>query len=179
MKRSGKPYNYIKTPARRTSLYGIMIALALILSYVESLIPAFFAVPGMKVGLTNIVVVFALFCLGERSALTINFIRILLVGCLFGNGVSLAYSLAGGLLSIIMMVLLKKSGKFGITTISTVGGVSHNVGQILMAMLLLGTGAIAWYLVILWFTGIASGFVIGVIGSLITGRLRKYFGDNI
>ena len=163
-----------KTIAR----YGLLIALALILSYAEAQIPAFFAVPGMKLGLTNLVVLLALYLMGSGSAVTINMIRIVLVALLFGNGMSLAYSAAGGLLSGGVMILLKKTGRFSVVTVSIAGGVMHNAGQILVAMVLLGTGSLAWYLLILWFTGIASGAVIGILGGLLCGRLEKYAGQE-
>jgi heptaprenyl diphosphate synthase len=153
--------------------YGLLIAVALILSYVEAQIPAFFAVPGMKLGLTNVVVLFALYHMGEKSALAVNLLRIFLVALLFGNGMSLAYSVAGGLLSGLVMILLKKTGKFRILTVSVAGSVSHNIGQILVAMALLGTTSIAWYLLVLWFTGIASGLLIGVVGGELCRRLEN------
>jgi heptaprenyl diphosphate synthase len=153
--------------------YGLLIAVALILSYVEAQIPAFFAVPGMKLGLTNVVVLFALYRMGEKSALAVNLLRIFLVAILFGNGMSLAYSVAGGLLSGLVMILLKKTGKFRMVTVSVAGSVSHNIGQILVAMALLGTTSIAWYLLVLWFTGIASGLLIGVVGGELCRRLEK------
>jgi heptaprenyl diphosphate synthase len=158
---------------RRIAQYGLLIAVALILSYVEAQIPAFFAVPGMKLGLTNVVVLFALYCMGEKSALTINLLRICLVSLLFGNGMSLAYSVAGGLLSALVMIILKKTGKFRVVTVSVAGSISHNVGQILVAMALLGTASIAWYLLVLWFTGIASGLVIGLVGGELCRRCNK------
>jgi heptaprenyl diphosphate synthase len=147
--------------------------MAMILSYVEVQIPSFFAIPGMKLGLTNVVVLYALYCMGDKSALMINFIRIFIVSLLFGNGISIAYSVAGGLLSGLVMIVLRKTGKFGIVTVSIAGGVAHNIGQILVAMYLLNVTAIAWYLLILWFTGIASGLLIGILGGELCRRLGK------
>ncbi|MBR1781353.1 MAG: Gx transporter family protein [Oscillospiraceae bacterium] len=159
--------------ARRVARYGLLVALALILSYAEAQIPAFFAVPGMKLGLTNIVVLTALYLMDWKSALVINLLRIFLVSVLFGNGMSLAYSLAGGLLSGLVMILLKQTGKFHLITVSIAGGVAHNVGQILAAMVLLETKSLAWYLLVLWLTGLASGAVIGVIGGVLVKRLER------
>lgn len=158
---------------KKLAQYALLTALALILSFVESQIPAFFAVPGMKLGLTNLVVLIALYLMGDGAALGINLLRILLVSILFGNGVSFWYSLAGGLLSGLTMILLKHTNRFSMTAVSVTGGVMHNVGQILAAMLLLQTRAIAWYLVILWFSGIAAGAVIGLLGGFVSVRLRK------
>lgn len=157
---------------RKLALYGLLTALALILSYVEAQIPAFFAGPGMKLGLTNIVVLLALYGMGEKSALAVNFVRIVLVSVLFGNGVSFWYSMAGGLLSGMVMIVLKKCGRFSLLAVSISGGVAHNVGQLLAAMVLLRTAALGWFLLVLWFTGLLSGAVIGLIGGELCRRLE-------
>ena len=162
-----------KMSTRRITTYGILISLALILSYVEAQIPAFVAIPGMKLGLTNIVVLTALYSLDNKSAMFINIIRIIIVAILFGNAMSFAFSIAGGMLSTVVMMLLKKTNRFRIIGVSAMGGISHNVGQILTAMVLLGTKAIAWYLPVLWVSGIFSGVIIGVIGGLVCDRLPK------
>lgn len=158
------------TKNRKLALYGLLTALALILSYVEGQIPAFFAVPGMK-GLTNVVVLLALYCMGAKSALAVNFVRIVLVSILFGTGVSFWYSLAGGLLSGAVMIALKKCGRFSVLAVSIAGGIAHNIGQIAAAMVLLQTAALGWYLLLLWFTGLLSGAVIGVLGGVLCRRL--------
>ena len=159
---------------KKISIYGIMIALALILSYVEAQIPAFVAVPGMKLGLTNLVVVVTLYLLGSKSAMAINVVRIIIVSILFGNTLSFAFSIAGGMLSTLVMILLKKTNKFSTLGVSAAGGISHNIGQIIVAMFTLGTNAIAWYLMMLWISGVFSGTLIGVIGGIITTRIREY-----
>ena len=159
--------------SKHVAQYGLIVALALILSYVEAQVPAFFAMPGMKLGLTNIVVLIALYRMGSRSAIAINILRIFLVAFLFGNSMSLAYSLAGGILSGIVMILLKKTNKFRMVTVSVAGGIAHNIGQILVAMAILETTSLSWYLLILWFTGLASGVVIGIISGEIYHRLDK------
>ena len=158
---------------RKIAQYGMMVALALIMSYIEAQIPAFVAVPGMQLGLTNIVVVAALYLLGAKSAMFINIVRIILVSLLFGNTMSLAFSLVGGMLSTIIMIVLKKSNKFSTVGVSAAGGITHNIGQILVAVFLLHTSAIAWYLPILWISGIFSGIIIGIIAGIITSRLAK------
>lgn len=155
------------------ALYGVLIALALVLSYAESQIPVFFAVPGMKLGLTNLVVVVALYKLGDKSAFSINLIRILLVSLLFGTVMSLWFSLAGGLLSTLVMIFLKHTNKFGVVVVSMVGGVTHNIGQLLVAMVVLQTKQLGWYLVILWFTGLITGALIGLLGGELVRRLDK------
>ena len=156
--------------------YGMLAAVAMVLSYLETLIPAFFGVPGMKLGLTNLVVLTALYRMGARPAIAINFVRIILTSMLFGTAVSLWYSLAGGLLSGAVMIALKQTGKFQLLTVSIAGGVAHNVGQIAVAMLLMQTTAIAWYLLALWVSGIAAGAVIGLLGSWLIDRLPKTEG---
>lgn len=158
--------------------FGMMVALAMVLSYAEAQIPAFFAVPGMKLGLTNIVVLVVLYLMGDSSAIVINLLRIFLVSVLFGNGMSFAYSLAGGLLSGGVMILLKRTGKFSMTTVSIAGGIAHNVGQVLVAMALLQTRALAWYLLILWFSGLASGAVIGIVATMLCKRMKKLIREG-
>ncbi len=158
--------------AKVVALNGILVALALILSWVERQTPVFFATPGMKLGLTNLVVLIALYCIGPKSALVINAARILLVGFLFGNGISILYSLAGGMLSTTVMILLKRTEKLNIITVSIIGGICHNTGQILVAMALLQTTSLAYYMVILWFAGLGAGAVIGLLGGILTKRLN-------
>lgn len=160
-----------KTNVKKTALYGLIIAAALVLSWIESQIPPFFPIPGMKIGLTNIIVVLTLYKLGSSSAMAVNVLRIALVSMLFGGIMSMLYSLAGGMLSTVIMILLKKTGKFKTVTVSIAGGISHNIGQILVAMLALNTSGIAWYLAALWFTGMASGTLIGILSNELIKRL--------
>ncbi len=159
--------------AKYAAFHGLLIALAMIISYVESLIPVFTSIPGVKIGLTNVVIITALYLFGWKSALIINIIRIVLVGISFGNAMSLACSLAGGIFSFIAMVLLKKTGKFGIIPVSAVGGVAHNTGQIIAVILMLQTTAFSWYLPILWFSGIISGIITGILGGILCKRLKN------
>ena len=162
---------------QKITLYGLCIALAFILGYIESLIPIQTLVPGMKLGLTNLVIIFALYRMGESSAFIINIIRMLLVAFTFGNFQSLLYSLAGGLLSYVVMIILKKARVFGMITVSIAGGVFHNIGQILVAMVIVETTAIMWYLIVLFFTGILSGFIIGLISWMIVKRIPRNMGE--
>lgn len=158
--------------SKKVALYGIFIALALVLSYLESLVPLSFAVPGIKMGLPNIVIVFALYSLGFWDAAVISLIRVLLVGILFGNVMSMAYSASGALLSLLLMLLLFRSRRFGVTGVSVAGAVAHNAGQILMAMLLLETAQIFFYLPVLCVTGTAAGICVGVISAVLIKRIR-------
>ncbi|MBQ6415560.1 MULTISPECIES: Gx transporter family protein [Butyrivibrio] len=157
---------------KKIATYGVMAALAMILSYVEMQLPAFVAIPGVKMGLTNIVVIVALYKMGNKSAIFINIVRIIAVSLLFGTLMSFAFSFAGGMLSTLVMILLKKTDKFSTVGVSVAGGITHNIGQILAAMLLLNTKAIIWYLPVLWLSGILSGLLIGLIGAIIVKRIK-------
>lgn len=152
---------------------GLLVALAMILSYVESLIPAFVAVPGVKVGLANIVVIFALYTLGPVEALTVSLLRVILSSFLFGSVLSLLYSLSGALLSLGGMIVMKKLKIFSTLVVSVTGGVLHNVGQILVACLVLETDVLLYYLPVLILSGVVTGAVIGIIGSLVIKRLEN------
>lgn len=160
-----------RTVAQRVALRGVLVAAAMVLSWVEAQIPAFFAVPGMKLGLTNAVVLTALYLLSSRDAVVINLVRILLVGFTFGSVSAMLYSLAGGLLSGAVMILLKKVGRFGPVGVSVAGGISHNVGQIAVAILVLGTKYVLYYLPFLWLSGLAAGTVIGLLCGFLLRRL--------
>ena len=151
---------------------GMLIALAMILSFIESQIPAFVAIPGMKIGLANIAIVFALYTLDFRSALTISLIRVVLSSLLFGSVVSLLYSLAGALISLAGMVLLKKTGLFGVMGISVFGAVLHNLGQIAVAWFILKTQALVYYLPFLLFSAVAGGVVTGIIAAVLIKRIK-------
>ena len=127
----------------------------------------------MKLGLTNIVVLLALYRMGNVSAMSVNVLRIVLVSLLFGGFSPMLYSLAGGMLSTAVMMLLKKTGRFSVIAVSIAGGVSHNIGQILVAVLVLNTAGIAWYLAVLWITGMITGALIGLLGGLLIKRLPE------
>ena len=157
-----------KTIAR----FGLLIALALVLSYLESLVPLSFVVPGVKLGLPNLVVIFALYRLSPRSAAVISLIRVLLVAVLFGSVLTLAYSAAGAGLSFLVMWGLKRSGKFGCTGVSVAGAVAHNAGQILTAALLLETGRLTWYLPALCVSGTVAGVCIGLLSAMLIKRIK-------
>ena len=156
---------------KKIAFYGLLIALAFVLSYIESLIPVFIAIPGAKLGLTNLVVLIALERFGKKDAFIINMIRILLVGFTFGNTFSLLYSFAGGILSFLIMILLKKTKKFSLVGISVGGGVGHNIGQIIVAAFVLETGALVYYLPFLLVIGTAAGVIIGILSAEILKRL--------
>ena len=151
--------------------------MALICSYVESLIPFYFGVPGVKLGLANLVVVLLLYAMGAKEALTVSVLRIVLAGFLFGNMFSIWYSLAGGLLSFFVMWLLKKCGKFGVLPISVSGGIFHTVGQLIVAAIVVENYNVFYYMPILLVAGLVTGALIGVAAQemilRIGGRMRK------
>lgn len=158
---------------RKVAFLGLSIALAMILSFVESQIPVFTAVPGMKVGLPNLVMVFLLYRVGWKETVVVSIIRVVLVSLLFGNLQSLIFSIAGALLSLTGMILLQKTRLFSPIAVSVVGGVLHNVGQIIAACLWTGTAQIAYYLPVLFISGICAGVVIGLVSGLLLKRLDK------
>ncbi|MBE6740067.1 MAG: Gx transporter family protein [Ruminococcaceae bacterium] len=148
----------------------------MILSYIEVILPPLFpAVPGIKMGLANIIIVFLLYRRGPLLAGAVSLVRILLVALLFGNTMSLMYSLAGGVLSFIVMILLRRLKFLSTVGVSVAGGVFHNVGQILAAMVLLDTNQLAYYLVMLIITGTVSGIFIGLCGATLVKRVPQKF----
>lgn len=159
--------------SKDVSRYALLIALAMVLSWLESLVPVSAAVPGMKLGLTNLVVIFALYRMRNRDAAMISFVRVLLVSFTFGNAYAFAYSMAGAVLSLLIMLALKKSGRFSTVGVSIAGGVGHNLGQIIIAALVLETEKIFFYLPVLMLSGMAAGVCIGLLGGIITERLKK------
>ena len=145
----------------KVAQYGLFAALAILMGYVEMLIPLPLLVPGMKLGLANVIIVIALYHMDIKSAFFISLVRVLMSGLLFQGFAGLLYSLAGALLSLGVMALLKKTGKVSITGVSVMGGVFHNVGQIIVAAAVVENIKMAYYLPFLLVTGVVTGFVIG------------------
>lgn len=156
---------------------AMLVAVAFVLSYIESILPLNLGVPGVKAGFSNIVVVLCLYESSMKETIGIAFVRILLVGLTFGNLYSLLYSLAGGLLSLIVMGLLKRTDRFSTCGVSVAGGVSHNIGQIVVAMVVLQTEKIIYYLPVLLVSGVIAGVVIGLIASMLVKRLHPVFSE--
>ena len=159
--------------AKKVASLSLCISLAMILSFVESQIPALVAIPGIKVGLPNLVMVYLLYQVGWRETVVVSLIRIFLVSLLFGNLQTMTFSIAGAILSLCAMILLKKTNWFSTVTVSIVGGISHNVGQIIAACFWTGTAEIALYLPVLLISGTVSGTLIGIISAMIVKRLKK------
>ena len=163
----------MRRSANNVAMLGLCTALALILAYVEVLLPPLFAaIPGIKIGLPNIVIIFVLYKFGISSATTVSFIRIIAVSMLFGNVMAFSYSFAGAVLSLAVMSVLYKTDLFSTVIVSIVGGVLHNVGQIIMAMILLETAEIGYYLIVLSITGVISGALVGLCGILAINRIE-------
>ena len=156
---------------KKLTVLALTVSVAMVLSFVESQIPAFVAVPGVKVVLANIAVVFALYRLGWKEAAAVSLVRVLLVSLLFGNFASLFYSLAGAVLSLLGMGLMKRTGRFTEIIVSVTGGILHNVGQIAMASLILETDVLRYYLPFLLVSGIAAGIVVGLAGAALVRRI--------
>ena len=157
---------------RKLTALSISVTLAMALSFLESQIPAFVAVPGVKVGLANIAVIFVLYKMGTKSAIVISLVRVLVVSMLFGSAVSLIYSLMGAIFSLTVMVLLKKLTPLKEVTVSVSGGIMHNVGQIVAASFLLETNVVVYYLPFLILSGTIAGIVIGAAAALLIKRVK-------
>ena len=157
--------------SRMVAFFGLCTALAMILAYVEALLPPLFpAVPGIKMGLPNIIIIFLLYRRGPMPAITVSLLRVVLVSMLFSNAMSLLYSLSGAILSLLVMILLRRFNLLSAVGVSVAGGVAHNVGQILMAMLLLETTELLYYLIVLIVTGTIAGVIVGLAGALLIKR---------
>ena len=162
-----------KNMAKKTALLGMLVALAFVLSYIETLIPVNLGIPGAKLGLANLVVMVALYTLGTKEAFGLSMVRILLTGLTFSSMAAMLYSFAGGLLSFAVMALMKKTKKLSVTGVSVLGGIAHNAGQIFVAMWMLDTATLIYYLPVLAITGVASGTVIGLLAVMV---IRRIFG---
>jgi heptaprenyl diphosphate synthase len=174
MSKNVKKFSSMKNDTRKLTLISVLIAVAMILSYVESLIPAFVAVPGVKMGLSNIATVFALYTLGWPYAVCVSLVRVLLSSLLFGNFVSLIYSISGAALALLAMILLKKLDCFSSVGVSVCGGVMHNAGQIIAACIVMENAAISLYLIPLIISGTLSGILIGLVSGILVERIKKF-----
>lgn len=157
----------------RVAFFGVFVALALIFSYVESLIPIQIGIPGVKLGLANLIIVIALYKMSLREAYLLSVTRVVLSGFIFGNLFSILYSLAGGLLSLSVMALLKKHGDFSVIGVSIAGGVSHNIGQLAVAMVVVETFSVAYYIPVLLMAGLITGLLIGITAHEMLRRLTN------
>lgn len=165
------------TRSQKISYCAVFTALAMIFSYVEAILPINFGVPGMKLGLANLVIVAGLYYLNEKDVLIISVTRILLMGLLFGNGMSLIYSLTGGMLSYLIMILMKKKTNLSVLVISIGGGITHNIGQLIAASLVVSNFHIFYYFPALLIAGTITGLLIGIVSERILKVLKPNFFD--
>lgn len=163
-----------KIDTKKLTTLSILVSVAMILSYVESLVPPLVAVPGVKLGLSNIATVFALYTLGAPAAVTVSLLRVMLSSFLFGNFVSLIYSLSGAILALSFMVLLRRTAAFSSVGVSVVGGVAHNAGQIIAACIVMENAAISLYLPPLILSGTVAGVAIGAAAGVLVKKTEKY-----
>ena len=160
-----------KTNTKRLVTLALCTAVAMILSYLESLIPLSFAVPGIKIGFANIAVIFVLYRFGWKEASIVSLLRIVWLALLFGNAMTLIYSVCGAVLSLTGMILLKRLQKFSEVGVSVAGGILHNAGQITAAMVLMDTAQIVYYLPVLAISGTIAGIVIGIVAAILIKRV--------
>lgn len=158
---------------KKTAQMGLFLAFALILGYVEALLPLPVGIAGVKLGLANLAVLIALYQMGVRAAFLTDVLRILLNGFLFGSLYSILYSMAGGMLSFLVMAGLKKTDRFGVLGVSMAGGVFHNIGQLLVAAFVVETAGIFYYIPPLLFAGILTGFLIGFLTEQLMRRMQQ------
>lgn len=153
--------------------YGMLIALAFIFSYLETIIPIPIPIPGVKLGLANLVTIVGLYTVGISGTVVVSLIRIVLVGVTFGNLFSMIYGLAGAALSLLLMVLCKKRQWFSQIGVSILGGIGHNIGQLIIASIVVQTTGVFYYLPALLAAGVAAGGVIGLLGGMVTERIQN------
>ncbi len=164
----------MKSNTKTLVFLSVFTAVAMVLSYIEAILPPIWsAVPGIKIGLPNIIIIFLLYRLSVKHAAAVSLIRILLTAVLFGNAVTLLYSLAGAVLSLAVMAILKRTDRFSMVGVSVLGGVFHNLGQILVAMLILETAEIGYYMIVLTVTGTLAGVLVGILGSLVLKYTKR------
>ena len=161
----------MRNNTRRLTTLALTVSFALILSFVESRIPAFVAIPGVKVGLANIAVIFTLYKLGIKEAIAVSLVRVLLVSMLFGSPISMIYSISGAVLSLSVMFLLKKLTPVSEVVVSVSGGILHNVGQIGAASVMLGTNVVTYYLPFLILSGTIAGVVVGAASAVLIKKV--------
>lgn len=162
----------MRNNTRRLTALSLTVSFALILSFLESRIPAFVAIPGVKMGLANIAVIFALYKFGIKEAISVSALRVILVSALFGTPVSFIYSITGAVSSLLVMFLLKRLTPLNEITVSVAGGVMHNIGQICAASIILGTSVVLYYLPFLLLSGVIAGIAVGVASGLLIKKVN-------
>jgi len=161
-----------KKKVKNITMCGVLTTLAMIFGYIDSLISMPVPVPGIKLGISNIAVITVLYVVGIKEAVFVNILRIVLTSILFGNFTSFIFSISGGILSILIMIILKKIDIFSTVGVSVSGGVMHNIGQIIAAIIVMGSPAILYYLPILLITGVITGVIIGIAAAMVIERVK-------
>ena len=164
----------MKISTRRLTALALGVSLAMILSFVESQIPPLAAVPGVKIGLSNIVTVVLLYILGWREALCVSLVRVCLSALLFGNAVAFIYSISGAVLSLVVMIIAKKLLPLSAVGVSVLGGVMHNVGQVVAAIIVMESAGIAVYIAPLLVSGTIAGIAVGIAAGIVAGRTARF-----
>ncbi len=164
----------MRNKTRKTAFLGVVTAISMVLSYLEAILPPLYAaIPGIKVGLPNIVIIFILYRFSFKEAGAVSIVRVLLTALLFGNAMTLAYSTGGAVLSIVLMAVAKRTDKLSCVGVSIIGGIAHNLGQIIVAVFLLNSTQIMYYMLVLLLTGTAAGVAIGLIGSVLIKKIPR------
>ena len=163
----------------KTAFMGLLLAFALILSYIETLIPFQTGIPGVKLGLANLAVVFSLYLFTWKEAILLTTLKAVLSGLMFGNLFMIIYSLAGALISCMIMILLKKTGGFHVPIVSVAGGVMHNMGQLLVAVFVVETYSIFYYIPVLMIAGLITGLVIGSVAALVLPYIQNIVSKGV
>lgn len=164
---------------KKYAYLGLLTALAFVFSYVEFLIPIHLGIPGVKVGLANLVIIVAIYTIGEKNAFLLSIVRIILVTFTFGNLSAMIYSMVGAVLSFVVMLLAKKRNLLSVRGVSALGGVFHNVGQLLVAMVVLETSQLIYYLPVLMVLGTVSGVLVGILAALVVERIPKGYKPTV
>lgn len=160
---------------KKLTLLSIFTAVALVLSYIEMLLPPVYsAVPGVKIGLANIIIIFLMYKFSFKSAAVVSAVRVVLISLMFGNAIILVYSLAGAVLSLCFMAILKKTNLFSILGVSIVGAVTHNLGQVITAIILMETVQIGYYMVVLSISGTLAGIAVGIVSAYVLKYTKKF-----
>lgn len=167
----------MKKETKRFAILSIMIGLSLVLSYVDSLIPIVVTIPDIKLGLANIATIYVLYRLGIKEAIIVSILRVFLSALLFGTIVTLSYSIVGATLSLVIMIVFKRISSLHMITISILGAVMHNMGQIGVAMFIMSTKEIIYYLPILVITGVISGIGVGLLAILVLKYTQNIFHE--
>lgn len=159
--------------SRKVAFYGIFAALGILMGYVEFIIPSPVPVPGIKLGLANVIVLIAMYFMGNKAALSVSAVRVLISSLLFGGFSGFLYSISGALVSFVVMALVKKIKSAGIIGVSIMGGVSHNIAQIAVAALVLQTVGLVYYIPALLVSGVITGIVIGIVAKYSLAHIQK------